>query len=225
VFLRGFSLRLCGRKSPPREPFCAKPVVIRRIFKLLLLLILAWVVVAAVAARALVVNEPLASADAIVVFSGSSAYVERTRKAAQLYREGRAPLVLLTNDQTRGGWSSVLQRNPYFVERATDELIKAGVPAERIRIVPGIAETTHDEALIIKDYAVSERLRSVLVVTSSYHSRRALGTLRRSFAGTNVALGMEPSGTSSVFWWLRPEGWRTVGVEFVKLVYYWFRYE
>lgn len=196
-----------------------------RILKIFLLLVVVWTIVAALAPRALVVSEPLASADAIVVFSGSSAYVERTRKAAQLYREGRAPLVLLTNDQTRGGWSSALQRNPFFVERATDELIKAGVPAEKIRIVPGIAETTRDEALIIKDYAVSERLRSVLIVTSSYHSRRALRTLRQSFAGADVALGVEPSGTSSIFWWLRPEGWRTVGIEFVKLVYYWFRYE
>lgn len=200
-----------------------------RIFRIALLMLAAWVVVAALAPRALVVNEPLASADAIVVFSGSSAYVERTRQAAQLYREGRAPLVLLTNDQTRGGWSSALQRNPFFVERATDELIKAGVPAESIRIVPGIPETTRDEALVIKDYAVSERFRSVLIVTSSYHSRRALRTLRHAVWGTGITVGVEPApGSSSLrsaLWWLRPEGWRTVGVEFVKLVYYWFKYD
>lgn len=190
------------------------------------MIVATWVLGAALAPRALVVNEPLASADAIVVFSGSSAYVERTRKAAQLYREGRAPLVLLTNDQTRGGWSSPLQRNPFFVERATDELIKAGVPAENIRIVPGIAETTRDEALIIRDYAASERFQSVLAVTSSYHSRRALRTLQSAFAGTSTTIGLEPAtAMPSAFWWLRPEGWRTVGVEFVKLVYYWFKYE
>lgn len=199
-----------------------------RIIKILLLVVVAWVIVAALAARALVVSEPLASADAIVVLSGSSAYVERTRKAAQLYREGRAPLVLLTNDQTRGGWSSAQQRNPFFVERATDELIKAGVPADSIRIVPGIAETTRDEALIVRDYSVSERLRSVLIVTSSYHSRRALRTLRRAVYGTGIVVGVDPAPEDSLrsaTWWLRPEGWRTVGVEFVKLVYYWFKYE
>ncbi len=200
-----------------------------RILKILLLLVVVWTIVAALAPRALVVNEPLASADAIVVFSGSSAYVERTRKAAQLYREGRAPLVLLTNDQTRGGWSSAQQRNPFFVERATDELIKAGVPEDSIRIVPGIAETTRDEALIIKDYAASERFRSVLIVTSSYHSRRALGTLRNALLGTEITVGIEPaserSALHSAIWWVRPEGWRTVGIEFVKLVYYWFKYD
>lgn len=200
--------------------------MIRRIFKLLLLLVVVWTIVAALAPRALVVNEPLASADAIVVFSGSSAYVERTRKAAELYREKRAPLILLTNDQTRGGWSSAQQRNPFFVERATDELIKAGVPQENIKIVPGIAETTHDEAVIVKDYAVNERLRSVLIVTSSYHSRRAFDTVHRSLWGTGITVGVEPATPNpSAFWWLRLEGWRTVGIEFVKLVYYWFKYD
>ena len=198
----------------------------KRILRIVLVGIVAWAVVAGLAARALVVSAPLASADAIVVLSGSSAYVERTRKAAQLYREGRAPLVLLTDDHQRGGWSSAEQRNPFFVERATDELIKAGVPQDRIRIVPGVAETTRDEALILKEYVANGGFRSVLVVTSSYHSRRALRTLQHAFANTGTTIGLEPSEASSMaLWWLRPQGWRTVGVEFVKLVYYWFKYE
>ena len=197
-----------------------------RILKIVLLLLAMWTIVAALAARALVVSAPLVSADAIVVLSGSSAYVERTQKAAQLYREGRAPLVLLTDDHQRGGWSSAEQRNPFFVERATDELIKAGVPQDRIRIVPGVAETTHDEALILKEYVVNGGFRSVLVVTSSYHSRRALRTVQQAFANTGTTVGLEPATTSvPLLWWLRPQGWRTVGVEFVKLVYYWFKYE
>ena len=197
-----------------------------RILKIVLLLLAVWAIVAALASRALVVSAPLESADAIVVMSGSSVYVERTQWAAQLYREGRAPLVLLTNDGARGGWSSAQQRNPYFFERAADELVKNGVPEENIRIVPGVAETTREEAQVIKDYAAIEGFRSVLVVTSSYHSRRALRTLNQAFAGTGTTVGLSVSSTApSAGWWLRPEGWRTVGVEFVKLVYYWFKYE
>jgi len=197
-----------------------------RILRIVLFVIVAWVIVAWMAPRVLEVNAPLASADAIVVLSGSSAYRERTEKAAQLYREGRAPLVLLTDDHTRGGWSSAQQRNPFFVERARDELISAGVPVERIRIAPGIATSTREEALIVKDYALNEGLQSVLVVTSSYHSRRALRTLNGAFAGTGRTIGLEPApSSSSTFWWLRPAGWRTIGVEYVKLIYYWFKYE
>jgi uncharacterized SAM-binding protein YcdF (DUF218 family) len=189
----------------------------------------AWVVLAWAAAEGLIVRASLEKADAIVVLSGSQAYVERTARAVELFHEGRAPLVLLTNDDTRGGWSNALQRNPYFVERATDELLKGGVPPDRIKIVPGVPSNTQSEALIIKDYAVAQSLRSILVVTSGYHSRRALRSLRQSFDGTGIIVGLEPapSGTATLsraWWWLQPDGWRNVAGEYVKLVYYWFRY-
>src|SRR5688572_30958857 len=187
-------------------------VVKTRIFKIVVVVIVTWTIVAAMAPRALIVSAPLPSADAIVVLSGSSAYLERTEKAAQLYREGRAPLVLLTDDHTRGGWSSAQQRNPFFVERATEELIKGGVPAEKINIVPGVASNTRYETSLIKEYALNHGMRSILVVTSTYHSRRALRSLRQVFAGTEVVIGLEPATRpltpSPVFWWLQPEGWR-----------------
>jgi len=194
-----------------------------------LLAVVVWTIGAAVAARFLIVREPLEKADAIVVMSGSSAYVERTQKAAQLYREGRAPMVLLTDDHTRGGWDNAQQRNPFFVERAMQELIKQGVPEDRIEILPGFAGSTRDEAMIIKDYAARARLKSVLVVTSEYHSRRALRTLRQAMEGSDTTVGIDPAGNGSqgsqLFWWLRPEGWRTVGGEYGKLVYYWLKYD
>jgi uncharacterized SAM-binding protein YcdF (DUF218 family) len=198
---------------------------VRRIFKALVLLVVCWAVIAWLAARALIVSAPLTSADVIVVLSGSSAYVERTQKASELFREGRAPVVVLTDDLTRGGWSSAQQRNPFFVERARDELIKQGVPEEKIEIA-GSATSTRDEVLLIKSYTLARGDRSVLVVTSAYHSRRALRTLRRLFDGTDVVVGLEPvpPKVSPAFWWLKPDGWRTVGVECVKVVYYWFRY-
>ena len=198
---------------------------LRRVLKWVLVFIVVWPVVAWVGARALIVSAPIDSADAIVVLSGSSTYVERTHKAAALYRQRRAPLVLLTDDHTQGGWSSTLQRNPYFVERATDELIKQGVPVEKIRIIPGMPSSTHEEVLGIKDYASAQGLRSLLVVTSAYHSRRALRSLRQAFAGTETTIGLDPvppgsQTPSPAFWWLRPEGWRIVGSELVKLIYY-----
>lgn len=200
---------------------------IRRLVALSLLLLLVWGILAWIAARALIVKADLASADALVVLSGSSSYLERTQKAAELYRQGRAPLVLLTNDHTRGGWSSALQTNPYFVDRALAELTKRGVPAERIKIVPGIAESTQSEAVIVKNYAKEQEFRSVLIITSPFHSRRALRTFRTNFAGTGITVGLDPSSqtSSSAFWWLRPSGWRDVAGEYVKLIYYRFAYE
>jgi uncharacterized SAM-binding protein YcdF (DUF218 family) len=199
----------------------------RRVLKVLVLVLAVWVILAWVAGRALIVKAEIGSADALVVLSGSSSYLERTQKAAELFRQGRAPVVLLTDDHTRGGWSQPLQTNPYFVDRATEELIKQGVPAERIRIVPGVAESTRSEALIVKDYAAAHGFRSVLIITSAFHSRRALRTFRTSFAGTGIIVGLDPSSglrTSAALWWLSPSGWRDVAGEYIKLVYYWLKY-
>lgn len=204
------------------------PRIRRRIVTLVVLLLVVWVLLASVAARALIVRAEIGAADALVVLSGSSAYLERTQKAAELFRQGRAPVILLTNDHTRGGWNSKLQTNQYFVERAVDELIKQGVPPERIRILPGLAESTQSESVIVKDFAAAKGLKSILIITSGYHSRRALRTFRKSFEGTGVAIGLEPvtngPQTPSAFWWLRPSGWRNVAGEYGKLIYYRFVY-
>lgn len=197
----------------------------RRIIKILVLLVV-WGIGAWIAARALVVKADLPAADALVVLSGSSSYLERTHKAAELYRQGRAPLVLLTNDHTRGGWSSALQTNPYFVDRALEELTKQGVPAERIKVVPGMAESTQSEAVIVKEYAQAQGFRSLLIITSAFHSRRALRTFRTDFADTGIIIGLDPTtqNSSAAFWWLRPSGWRDVAGEYIKLIYYRFSY-
>ena len=200
-----------------------------RVVRWVLVFILIWFVLAWVGARALIVEADLPRADAIVILSGSSTYVERTQKAAELYRQGRAPLIVLTDDKTKGGWSNALQRNPYFVERAHDELTKQGVPPDKIRVAPGIAASTREEALIIRDYALAQHLKSILVVTSAYHSRRALRILRLTFANGETSLGIAPAPTgvqtpSPVLWWVRVEGWRSVAGEYVKLIYYWLKY-
>ncbi len=202
---------------------------LRRLLTAVVLVLVVWLLLAWVAARALIVKADLPSADALVVLSGSSSYMERTQRAAELFKQGRAPLVLVTDDHTRGGWSTALQTNPYFVDRAIDELTSRGVPLEQIRIAQGVADSTHSEAVIVKDHAAAQGLRSVLIVTSGYHSRRALRTFRRTFDGTGVAIGLDPvtngpQTPSAAFWWLRPSGWRDVAGEYAKLIYYRFVY-
>jgi uncharacterized SAM-binding protein YcdF (DUF218 family) len=200
-----------------------------RPLRLLAPLLAVWFLLAWVAAQALVVRADLPRADAILVLSGSSNYVERARWAARLYVEGRAPLILLTDDGQRGGWSNTEQRNPFFVERAARELNLGGVPAERIEVLPGIVSSTYEEAASLRSLAASRGLRSVLVVTSAYHSRRALWTMRRVLEGSDIRVGIDspPAGDESpppATWWIRPRGWQMVAGEYPKIIYYRLRY-
>jgi uncharacterized SAM-binding protein YcdF (DUF218 family) len=181
------------------------------------------------AAKFLIVTAPLSRADALVVLSGSSTYIERSRLAADLYYEGRAPLIILTNDNQTGGWSEQEQRNPFFVERTVEELRRNGVPIKSIEVWWQPVNSTYDEAILVRHRAEVKGLKSLLFVTSSYHSRRALWTLRRVFRGHSVEVGLDavPVGQQSpgtTIWWSTIRGWRQVALEYPKLIYYWFKY-
>jgi uncharacterized SAM-binding protein YcdF (DUF218 family) len=194
-----------------------------------LALLAAWPLVAWGAARALVVEVDVAQPEAIVVLSGASDYAERTRAAAGLFAAGRAPQIILTNDGEPGGWSSAEQRNPFFSELAAAELVRAGVPAERIEFVAPAVSNTYDEARAVRDYAAARNMRALLVVTSAYHSRRAEWAWRRVFSGSGIDFGMttapvEGASPAPSLWWLRAQGWRAVAAEYPKLIYYRLRY-
>lgn len=135
------------------------------------------------AACLLIVRAPIQRADAILILSGSSAIRERTQLAAQLFKEGRAPRIILTNDNEQAGWESKEQRNPFFYEWAVRLLQKEGVPAERIEVIPQPVSSTYEESELVRVYADQHQLHSLLLVTSAYHSRRTSWTFRHVFRG------------------------------------------
>ena len=218
--MKSFSTRRSGVKQAARRRFLL--MLALAIFPICILA--AWL-----AAELLIVKSEIASADAIVVLSGSATYIERTTWAAKLYREGRAPLIVLTNDGLIGGWDHKEQRNPYYYELAKRRLQDSGVPADRIQIASGAAAGTYEESLEIREFATSHKLQRLFVVTSAYHSRRALWSMQRAFEGTGIQIGIDspPPGwqtPSRWLWWSRRWGWKVVGGEYVKMVYYWTKY-
>jgi uncharacterized SAM-binding protein YcdF (DUF218 family) len=196
-----------------------------RQLRIALLLAIGWPVAAGLAAEALIVHSESSQAEAIVVLAGSSTYIERTHLAARLFHEARAPKVILTNDNQESGWSSEMQTNPLFVQRAFAELRRARVPEEKIEIVPTAVSNTRDEAARVREYAEAEGLHSILVVTSAYQVRRARWIFEKVFNGGGVTVsfvGVPPGQqTPRPFtWWLHAQGWRVVAGEYVKLAYY-----
>lgn len=176
----------------------------------------------------LVVEKPLPKADAIIVLSGSTEYRDRTRKAAELYNQGVAPKVLLTNDGLKGGWNQDEQRNPYFVEREMEELVNLGVSKDAIVILPETVHSTVDEAQLSADFVTEKHLASLFIVTSAYHSRRALWTFDKTFSknGLQIDVGID-SPPSLDFeppafdWWLGKRGFTIVISEYAKMIYHW----
>jgi uncharacterized SAM-binding protein YcdF (DUF218 family) len=190
-----------------------------------------WTFLAPFLAERLIVEKPLDHADVIFVLAGSTAFVERTRKAALIYRKGVAPMVLLTDDGVIAGWSSKEQRNPPFVELARRELVAHGVPDEAIEVLLPEGSGTIIEARLLEKRAAEKQWKSLLIVTSPYHTRRALRTFETVFAksGVETEVGIvspRPGQQSppALYWWLTTEGWRDVAGEYVKSVFYYVNY-
>jgi len=198
---------------------------------IILILFVIWILLAPVLASFLIVEKPLERADAIFVLAGSAAYIERNQKAAALYKQGIAPKIFLTDDGSRGGWNNKEQRNPYYVERARWELIAQGVPENVIETLPGTVAGTDEEAELFVKTAREKKIKSVLLVTSAYHTRRALRTFEKVSADgdlkTEIGIRFAPVGRqtpSPFYWWLSPSGWNMVAGEYVKSFYYWVYY-
>ena len=123
--------------------------------------------------RALVVEDPIAKADAIVVVAGGTP--SREDAAAALFREGLASNVVLSNpftpDRVRDLITMGVRRFDYQGE-ARVVLEHRGVPAEAIVALPQSVKTTEAELKVVGELARSRGWRRVILVTSPQHSRR-----------------------------------------------------
>lgn len=200
-----------------------------KILLVILLMIPAWLGVAWFLAERLIVEKTLERADVILVLGGSSVYVERAQKAAELYKKGIAPKIFLSDDGERGGWSRIEQRNTPYVELTRKQLIVQGVAPENIEIFKAIGSGTIYEAREFQKIAAEKNLHSVLIVTSAYHTRRALWTFEKVSAYEKTEIGIIPAPTGEqtpppFVWWLSSFGWDVVAGEYVKSAYYWVYY-
>jgi len=181
----------------------------------------------AYAGHFLEVDDPLpASADAIVVMAGSIS--DRTLEAADLYRAGRAPRVVVTKEQMRSGEGKLRARGVALPENH-DLTIAAlgalGVPRAAIVVLARRNDSTESEARTIARWACRRRLRHLIVVTSRAHSRRARLILRESL-GPSVALTLRPTRYDpfrATRWWSNRRSAKFVWWEYEKLLHYWLR--
>lgn len=163
----------------------------------------------------LTVHDTLAQSDAIVLLAGN--HKERAPAAAMLYHDGYAPLVILTNDGTFSSWSTKYNRNLYQIEWTAEELIKLGVPREKIIKLPFYGSATIFDALAVKRYLFKSGLKKIIVVTSDYHTRRALWTFKHALEEYTSDVLVFPAKSFGI-------SARTLTLESAKFGYYQLRY-
>jgi len=109
--------------------------------------------------------------DVIILLAGG--YAEKVDVTAQLFHNGVAGKILLTNDGVKSRWSRLYQRNLYNIEWTEEALIAKGVPRSAIVQLDFKKSGTMFDALAVRDYMVTHRIKSITLVTYDFHTSRA----------------------------------------------------
>jgi uncharacterized SAM-binding protein YcdF (DUF218 family) len=134
----------------------------------------------------LVVQDPLAHADAIVILSGH--IPDRALEAARLYHAGYADQVWISSP-TSPAEELKTMKIFYLGEDFYNEkiLLAQKVPADSIRILDRPIENTEEEVREISDTLHRDNFHHVIVVTSKPHTRR-VRTIWRKLVGADPSL-------------------------------------
>lgn len=154
-------------------------------------------------------SEPCQAADAIVAVSGGDT-AARTREAIKLYQNGWAPKLIFSGaaqDKSGPSNAAVMKKEAH----------DAGVPEADI-ITEEYSETTKQNAEKTQSIFETNKITSVVLVTSAYHQRRA--GLEFATRSQGVQVRNHPVAVDnqwSTWWWLTPTGWYLALSEVVKI--------
>lgn len=193
----------------------------RNVLALAIVLIAIVVIIAARSAgRALVVTRPIQAPEAILVLASHE--WERLPEAAVRAREWPSASVLLSVPRV------VTEHNCHRCGERGDWLVTLGVDSSRLRLLPRSVTNTRDEAIAALAFARRHGVRRLLIVTSPYHTRRALAAFEDVFNGSGVQVGVQPSSAYSAArperWWSTPYDRWYVRYEWSAIAYYAVRY-
>jgi|SRR5688572_4453931 len=183
-------------------------------------LLLAAAVILRWAGPTLVISVPPSDPDAIL--SLASHEWERLPEVAATGRKYPSAIILLTLP------SPATEQNCHRCADRAARLRQAGVDTDRIHILTDAVSNTRDEALASLRYTTQKKTKEIVIITSPYHTRRALATFRRVFAATEVKLAIQPSLATSPArperWWAQPYDRAYVAYEWAAITYYAFRF-
>lgn len=149
--------------------------------------------------------------DAIVAISGGDT-VARTSSAIDLYKRDWSTKLVFSG-------AAADKSGPSNAEAMKAQAVESGVPATDI-LLDETSETTKQNASNVIGIFQKNNIRSVILVTSAYHQRRAALEFGQR-AGVDVTIINQPvkkDAQWSSWWWTTPTGWFLVVSEMVKII-------
>jgi len=155
----------------------------------------------------LIVSDPLEKCDCIVALGGENI---RKREAVRIFKEGYGKKILFTG-----------------FEVTKDDYERYGLKQGEYIYPVKSAFNTYEEAQVVKEIAKKHNFKSVIIVTSFYHSRRASETFKNILSKEHIRVIVHP-----VFWknfdiknWTKNSYLRkAVIIEWLGIYFYRFEY-
>jgi uncharacterized SAM-binding protein YcdF (DUF218 family) len=174
--------------------------------------------------RYLVISQQPKKAAVIVVLNGRD--TERALAAVDLYAQGYANRIVLAHVTKQPGSDEFWKRvgkdwnSKIFFQRAVEAM---GVPQGAFKLIGDGVTSTYDEAMVTRKFLEKTGYRSILLVTSKWHSKRAYLTFKSGLKKDGIAVTVIASKYDTFdpdSWWKSQVNIETVLGEYLHLAYY-----
>jgi uncharacterized SAM-binding protein YcdF (DUF218 family) len=152
--------------------------------------------------------------------------VERGLASAELFAKGLAPRIFIAREPIPDGLETLKQKGiayPESVDLVMMIFKGLGVPEAAVIRGDRPVESTFEEAERVGALIKEKKYRSLILVTSPTHSRRAWLTFRKAIPDKDLRITVIPTPYSKFRaeeWWKTRRYVREVILEYQKLIYY-----
>ena len=171
----------------------------------------------------LVKEDEVEKCDALVVLSGNA--LDRATEAALLYKQGFAKQIICTGGNQTGDFEIL-----HLKEKESDiskiRLLQLGI-ADSVITVLHQGTSTLEEGQVMLDYCKTHQLKSCMIVSSKFHTRRINFVFDKKFKSSSIKIlvhGASPLKYDLHQWWKAEDGLMAVYDEYIKLIYYHLKY-
>jgi uncharacterized SAM-binding protein YcdF (DUF218 family) len=165
----------------------------------------------------------------IVLLMGSGP--DRMLQAVDIYKEGYVSEIIMVQNLERGYdiATDLGVDIPRDTEIKKEVAVQLGVAPGDVRIIPGDALSTQDEAISVREYLKNkDKIDTLIVVTSKYHSTRSKKIFAKAMKSFDADIKVLSSPTDyddfkPDIWWKDREDLKRGLSEYAKLVNFYLR--
>jgi len=171
----------------------------------------------------LIHEDQLQKADAMFVLSGGG--FDRGNEAVKVFKWGYTDKIICT------GGNAFVELKALNIDTLESDMTAANIRRQGIpdSLVIEIKEgtSTREESNVILGYCKINHLSKVIILSSKFHTNRINNVFRKKFKqqGIDVIIHGAPSSDyDEMLWWQSEDGLIALNNEWIKTVYYWWKY-